>query len=223
MTVSCVLLIATLIAHECNAQKYQSRRDSSKRGSGKDGRQEKSQRKGKDPVRIGRLIGTGQQTEIKTPQFKTRSQGNPTAPEDWVQITVEYDTFPDWIDSLTFKYEVLTLTREGGEKMYGLYRKTVEYRDVEKDRDHLSTVFLRPATVKRFGLPVAVHVEIFVDGELVVEENEKSSAASKVPPDWWTNSKVLNSPTVKVRDGLLLNRNETPFAMVDIDSYEVIR
>ena len=222
---SCLILVAVFIAYECHAQ-YPSQRDSDKRRSGRDKREGGSNKKDRQSVRIGRLTGIGRQTLVKTPQFRTRSQGGgkPASSEDWVQIAIEYDTFPDWIDTLTVHYQVMTMQKKSGEKIYGLYRQSVEYGDIEKGRDHVSTVFLRPATGKRFGLPVAVHVEFLVEGEVVAEENELEAVVKgSLPEDWWKNKLVLNNDKVTVRDGYLLSRKDTPFALINIDNYEVIR
>ena len=175
-------------------------------------------------VEIRRLIGVGRQTQVPTPEYRTSIPKSSTRAEDWVQIEVEYDTAPDWLDRLTFQYHVLASMREDGQQILSYYRRTVEYLDIEKGRGHKSTVFLHPNTVKRHGMPVAVHVEILIDGRVAAQDDDLDpSVRGKLPADWWQNRLVMENPALNVRDGYLLNRKETPFAFVNIDDYEVIR
>jgi hypothetical protein len=108
-----------------------------------------------------------------------------------------------------------------GVDAFSFYQKSVKYVDIEKGRAHMSTVFLRPSAVKRYGKVIASAVEIFIDGDKVAE---KSVSSLKVLPEkWWTNAQVTESAAVTSRDGYLLDRSETPFAFVNVDDYEVIK
>ena len=40
---------------------------------------------------------------------------------------------------------------------------------------------------------------------------------------WWGNKQITDHPTVRKRDGYLIERSKSPFALVDIDSYEASR
>ncbi|MDA0577896.1 MAG: hypothetical protein O3B24_07345 [Verrucomicrobia bacterium] len=173
-----------------------------------------------DAVKIGQLTGTGRQTLVKTPEYKTSTPTSSTRPREWVQITVKYDTGPEWVSVLSVAYTVLALNETRDDKVYSLYRQTVEYLDVERGRDKLSTVYLSPPAVKRYGMPVAVHVEITADGQLIAQADD-IEPGRKLPPKWWEASEVLNSVTA--RDGYLLKINATPFAFVNVDDYEVMR
>jgi len=183
----------------------------------------KAKGKGSDPVRIRRLIGVGPQTRVKTPEYRTTAQKSTTRPKEWAQVALTYDTSPEWIDAMTVQYHVMSMIREDGQNLYSLYRKTIDYVDIEEGRSHLSTVFLRPAAVKRYGETVAVHVEVLVDGEKVATEDDiDPGMKSQLPEDWWENRRVLENANLTVRDAYLLNRNETPFALINVDDYEVI-
>ncbi|MDA0990906.1 MAG: hypothetical protein O3A51_09160 [Verrucomicrobia bacterium] len=177
-------------------------------------------------VEIKRLIGVGRQTLVQTPEFRTSVPKSATRPKDWVQILVEYDSYPEWIDRLTFQYTVLSVQKEDGQQRLTLYRRTVDYSDVKQGRDHQSTVFLHPSTVERHGMPVAVHVEISVDGKVVdVKDDLDSSIRGTNFPveDWWNNRQLMENPNLKVRDGYLMMRPATPFWLVNSDDFEVIR
>jgi hypothetical protein len=94
----------------------------------------------------------------------------------------------------------------------------VKYIDIEKGREHLSSVYLRPSTLKRYGAVVASAVEISYEGRVVAEKAE-----SEIPmlDRWWTKSEVIENKDVTVRDGYLLDKAQTPFALVNVDDYEV--
>ena len=62
------------------------------------------------------------------------------------------------------------------------------------------------------------------DGKVVAAEDDlDGSMKGKLPNDWWENRAILDNENLTVQDGRLLNRMETPFALVNIDDYEVIR
>ena len=114
------------------------------------------------------------------------------------------------------------MDRESGVNSYSFFRKVVRYIDIERDRNHFSTVFLHPRTLERYGDVVAVAVEISVGGSVAAEEDEVD-AQVKLPPKWWKAPSVLQNKNLTVRDGYLMSRDETPFAVVNVDDYEVIK
>jgi len=67
-------------------------------------------------------------------------------------------------------------------------------------------------------------VVITAGGKEVAKDVEASIPMPK-NEDWWKSDAVLKNPRVKVtkRSGRLLNRSQTPFALVNIDDYEVIQ
>jgi hypothetical protein len=173
-------------------------------------------------ARIRRVEGLGARGLVRTPSYRTDAPGGQKPPGEWVQITVYYDTEPEWVDELLFRYYVLTEITEGGQKRYSLFRNTVTYIDIEKGRNHMSTVFLRPSTVKRYGKPVAIGVEMVHQGKVIDEKTEKVMA--ELPEGkWWEHPRVVESKFVTIRDGYLLNRAQSPFALINIDDYEVIK
>lgn len=173
-------------------------------------------------VRIRRIDGLGTRGLMRTPNYRTDAAGGLKPPGQWVQITVYYDTEPEWVDELLFRYYVLTENTEDGQKKYSLFRNTVTYVDIERGRNHMSTVFLRPSAIKRYGKPVAIGVEVVYQGKVVDEKTEK--AIGTLPDGkWWEHPNVVESKFVSIRDGYLLNRAQSPFALINIDDYEVIK
>jgi len=175
-----------------------------------------------ESVRIRRFVGTGAQSKVKTPAYRTNMPSGTKRTGEWIQVMTVYDTAPEWIDELVFQYHVLTLDREGGSSAYSLFKNVVRYADVKQDRNHMSTVFLHPRAVDRYGEVVATAVEIVLNGRTEAQESEIDPRV-KLPADWWTNPAVLNSESLTVRDGYLKNRAESPFALINYDDYEVIK
>lgn len=175
-------------------------------------------------VRLRKITGGGRQAMIRTPRFKTSVPETSKRPAEWARISVVYDTAPDWVDELTFRYYVLCSKTEKGKTRYSFYRETIRYGDIEKGREHVSALFIHPSAVKRYGPPVAAAVEISLDGQVVaVDSDVDQGMSSRLPPDWWTNSTVLESKEVTARDGYLLTRQNTPFASINVDDYEAIK
>lgn len=173
-------------------------------------------------VQIRNLGGLGRSSLVRTPEYKTSHPPSSARAGEWAEIVVEYDTAPEWLDEATFSYYVMALSKEGGEKAYSLYRLTVRYVDIERGRSHRSAVYLHPNTIKRYGDVVAVAVEISTGGTLMDVDSDVDKGV-KLPEKWWQDPNVLNSDSVTVREGYLMNRWQTPFAYVNFDDFEVTR
>jgi hypothetical protein len=173
-----------------------------------------------ESMTVGKLIGVGRRGLVKTPEYRSNVNRGAGQPREWAQIAVQYETFAEWLDDVTFQYWVLAMRKEDGQNVYSLYKKSVRYSDIAAGRDHLSTVFLRPEALERFGPVVAAAVEVTIGGTLV---GEASEAEIEVPGKWWRNPQVVESPQVTAREGYLLNRVESPWALINMDDYEVIR
>ncbi len=171
---------------------------------------------------IRRIKGLDQEGIVRVPEYKTDQYRSNKKPGEWLEITTEYDTGDEWIDELTFSYYVLCRAREGRGIDYSLYKASVRYIDIAQDKQHYSTVFVRPNAVLRYGTPVAIAVVITVNGEVVDAKNE---SRVKLPEEWWSSPQVLENPNVKVtlREGYLLSRDQTPWALINTDDYETIK
>lgn len=173
-------------------------------------------------VRQSRVVG--RVTMVATPEFRTNVPRDGGRPQEWSKMEVVYDTAPEWIDVLTVKFHVLTVAKLEGKPGLSVFRDTIDFVDIQQGREHIADAYLRPKTVARYGEPAAVHVEFSVAGEVVgVLDEFDSSMKGKVPPDWYDNQKFLGQDIVTVRDGYLLNRTKTPFALVNMESHEDIR
>jgi hypothetical protein len=151
-------------------------------------------------------------TKLPTPEYEVKRvslQGAQT--KQWFQITVKYQTAPEWMDELNFKYYALVKNKEAaaGQAPYICFSGDVAYVNVEKG-SHESDIYVHPSTLKRFGDVEAVAVQVFYKGQLVGMEMDPPSSQR-----WWEQ--------VAPQPGYLLNRMETPFAMINFDNYEAIK
>ena len=168
---------------------------------------------GIENVVIRKMEVTGPSARVKTPEFRNDAN-EPQAPaKDWARITVQYETDADWTDELEFRYMVLVKNHKTDDKIpFAMFPGAVTYVDIPKGKRHTSTVFLRPNTLERYGAVVWAGVKVYLKGR------DAPVAVAQMPDDQtpWNTS----YPT---REGALLNRAQTPFALVAIDNYQAIK
>ena len=167
----------------------------------------------REKVTIRRISGIGASGRAYTPEYNTDAKEHNTVRRTWARISVEYTTKADWINELEFRY--YTLVQHPQTKNFYFFPGTVTYIDIAKG-EHASTIFLSPSALKRYGAIKRIAVEIYSRGQLVaVESNPKDKQA------WWRMVTAL--PNVKTKEGMLLNRAQTPFAFVAFNNYEMIK
>ncbi|MFC1497008.1 Amuc_1102 family pilus-like protein [Verrucomicrobiota bacterium] len=169
---------------------------------------------------IRKLTGLGSRAKINTPRYGTSASNDQKPPKEWVKIETTYDTDPEWIDNLEFRYYAISVRKEKGKNAYTFYKVTSKYADIEKGRDYLSAVYLRPAAIERYGELMGVAVEILHDGKVIETKAENHKSMSKtMQADWWKNPKITGSELVTIKTGYLFKKIETPFQYVDIDDH----
>jgi len=160
---------------------------------------------------------------VRTPEFQTnmgRSTRN-RKPLEWALFEIEYETEPKWLDTLDFTYSVMTRKQGAdGKDAYNLFQLRVTYIDIQAG-DHTSCVILAPNTLARFGEPVAIAVEVY-QGETLLDSRSEVSDKKLPDADWWKDPRIVDSPIVTRREGLL-ERSKTPFALINMDDYEVVK
>jgi hypothetical protein len=176
-----------------------------------------------DVVRIRRFMGAGPRIVVETPKYQvtTTIQGGVKNPQKWGKVTVYYDTTPEWIDDLSFQYFVMSRKMEGSATVFSFYTVTVRYMDIRRGVNHESSVFLRPSALERHGDVIAAAVEISSGGKVLAEETHQEGV--KLADRWWRQPAVVESKDVAARDGYLVDRAHSPFALVNIDDQEAIR
>lgn len=184
------------------------------------------------PLKLKKFTAfSGTKNLVKTPKFGSSDMpGIAKSGKDpeWRRLNVEYQTIPEWIDELKIDYIVVTLKveREDGKNVqkYSVYKKSVTYIDVEQGRKHFASAFLHPNAEKRHGVTVAAAVILSVDGVKVEEYGEVANSVRQIFGDnWWNNPRIMESNVLIPRSGYLLNKKESPFVFMNIDSYEVIK
>ena len=182
------------------------------------------------PLELKKFTALSTKYLVKSPNYGVNDEPGISksgkAPE-WRRINVEYRTMPEWIDELKIDFIVVTLkTKEDGKnvKKFSIYRKSVTYIDVEAGRKHFASAFLHPNAEKRYGTTVASAVILSVDGVKIDEYGEVAAAVRSIfGENWWNNPRIMESDVLIPRSGYLLNKKESPFVFMNIDSYEVIK
>lgn len=188
------------------------------RGGGEEGRD------GERILRIRRLPKMGRGVLVRTPEYNATGASSPRDPREWAHFEVEFEAYPDWIDEVVFTYYVVTQTdartRPENQPEFSFYQTSVRYTDVSSGTRKLSSVFLRPAAVARYGPPVALAVEVTYEGNVVAMDG---AASMTLPENWWRDPNILQSDNLVRREGYLVPRSQTPFALLNWDDYEVAR
>ncbi len=149
---------------------------------------------------------------VTTPQYSyTGGQQYLANQRDrWLEVEVEFTTAPEVTDELTFKYFILI----NGKLLTG----EVTHVNIAAGREHRSVMYVSPRALARFvgnGVvtPNAIqNVAVQVaKGGAIKDELSFSRAAAQ----WYAALPAMT--------GLVLNKNETPFAPLYWDRYEQIK
>ena len=147
-------------------------------------------------------------------------------PKDWLEVEagLKLAGTPEqkkvgYINTVTVKWYV-GLKNPDGKGAIKLV-KTINHINVPVDEEVFTSVYISPATIKRLtgkdkankGAVEAVGIEVLVDGVKV------GQAAEKAKELWW-NAPALSDQSEKFP---LLNKTETPFAMLWYDRYAEIQ
>jgi hypothetical protein len=209
---SCVALAALLLAvvpREAAAQAY-------KRTGAADATRPGGGTAATTVLRLHQIEGIGARGLVRTPEYTTSVARGRTPPREWAQVTVTFDTEPEWMDEVTLQYYVLLYNKATDEQ--SLLRGSIVHVEVARGRAHMSAVYLRPGTLDRYGNVIAVAVEAMYKGNLVATESQGRQGNGKpLPEEWW---KKFTGPT---KEGYVLSKAQTPFAFVNADDYEAVR
>ncbi len=137
---------------------------------------------------------------------------------------------PAFLDELTVNYYIL-LANKGADpenpQAETLLTGSVTHVSIPQEKDLKSVIYVSPRTLEKFfagkmpatfaNLLKDVGVTITRGGEVVAQGSWKSDIRHKTP--WWESSTPPMTPT----PGLLLNKNQTPFAPLVWDYYEEVK
>jgi hypothetical protein len=159
---------------------------------------------GPGSVKISKI----QPSVSKTPEYQiTGGQNKRSKLGEWLEVEVEFETRPEEIEELTFRYTIYVERK--------LLDGEVTHVSIPKGRDHFSVVYVSPRSLERLtgGKPLTpasienVWVEVSRQGQVLDRSSFKPGA-------------VPNLPHIP---GMVLNKNETPFAPLYFDRYEAIK
>ena len=149
---------------------------------------------------------------ITTPEFTySGGQTYPNSGRDpWLEVEVTFAAGPEFTDDLTFKYFVLL----NGKLLTG----EVTHVNVAAGRENRSVMYVPPRTLWRFSGNRAVTANSVqnITVQIVQKGAVKDEMSLVRAPAQWYN-------TLTAATGLMLNKNETPFAPLYWDRYEQIK
>ena len=149
---------------------------------------------------------------IPTPQFAYAGTGqNQTSQRDpWLEVEVEFKATPELTNELTFKYYILF----NGTLLTG----EVNHVNIPAGRENRSVMYVPPRALARFTNKRAITenscqniaVQIVQDGAVKAE-----ASLNRAQPQWFEALPQVS--------GLVLNKDQTPFAPLYWDRYEQIK
>jgi hypothetical protein len=150
---------------------------------------------------------------VATPEyeFQGEKKRTPGRVGKWLEVEVEFSSEAEFTEELSFNYYILF----NGKLLVG----EVTHVSIPKGKGLYSVVYVSPRSIERVmaNKPLNanavenVGVEIRRAGALVTSQ----SFNSKTKPNWWQ--------TLEQVPGMVVNKNETPFAPLYWDRYEAIR
>jgi hypothetical protein len=161
----------------------------------------------KNPVVLKKLDSQKQ----LTPEYTVR----PTPPaskvqRNWHEITLHFETYPEWLDDLDMTCYVLVKGKGGtqGTKQM-LLKGDVTLVNIAKGK-HKNDFFVHPNTLLRYGEIEMVAVVLFQQGQLKGMLSQPPSSKR-----WWEDHQPV--------PGLVLRRADTPWALINFDDYEQVK
>ena len=181
-------------------------------------------------------LGNDSSWMVKTPHIA----GNSTHKEQiWGLLEYTFDTLMPWTDNVVVNFYVLldadkVKDREKDSPRFSYMQLTLRYGDIAKGKDHKVCAVLLPAALQRYGFVTALGFEMTVNDRAVYSDQQFSNGSALAPTmkkawennpkakaKWWEIQQIVNNPLTTKRDGYLVDRAKTPFAVVAIDDYEM--
>lgn len=147
--------------------------------------------------------------KVLTPQFEV----SPPPPASavaryWCQLSVRFDTQPAWTDELEVRCYAL-LKPKLGTGTLTLLKGDVTLVNLARGQ-HKCDFFVHPSALLRYGEVLSVVVLVSSSDQLVGLLSQPPSAKR-----WWEDYQPV--------PGMVLNRNNTPFALINADDFEQVK
>jgi len=151
-----------------------------------------------------KLIPAPQFAYTGAPQYQTSQR------DRWLEVEVEFGATPELTNELTFKYYILF----NGTLLTG----EVNHVNVPAGRENRSVMYVPPRALARFAInrPITensiqnIAVQIVQGGDVKAE-----ASLNRAQPQWYAALPQVS--------GLVLNKDQTPFAPLYWDRYEQIK
>jgi hypothetical protein len=149
---------------------------------------------------------------IASPQFtySGAQQYNTNQRDRWLEVEAEFTATPEWTDELTFRYFILV----NGKLLTG----EVTHVNIAAGRDNRSVMYVSSRALSRImGGRTLTNASLQNIGVQIVQQGAARSELSldRAAPGWFEAMPKIA--------GMVLNKNETPFAPLYWDRYEQIR
>lgn len=150
-------------------------------------------------------IGKVSPAVIRSPDYQVSGvPAKRTKPGEWLEMEVEFETKPELIDELTFKFTASVEKK--------LLVGEASFVNILKGREHYVVMYVAPKALARLtggkAFTASTLENVWVE---VSHQGMRLDSASFRP------GAVPNLPQIT---GLLLNKSETPFAPLFYDRYE---
>ena len=144
---------------------------------------------------------------VKTPEFQISGGTKRSKLGEWLEMEVEYATTPEDIDELTFKFAAMIDKK--------IVIGQVTYINIPKARDHYAVMYIAPRSLEKLtgGKPLS---PASIENVWVTVERQGQTLGT-------TSFKPAAMPNAQQLSGLVLNKDETPFAPLYYDRYEAIK
>ena len=154
-------------------------------------------------------LGKVQVAVVKTPEYSLSSGPQKRSkPADWLEVEIEYETKAEEIDELTFTFTIMIEKK--------LLTGQVTHINIPKGREHFSVMYIAPRTLEKLTGGKALTAGSIENVWVTVERQGMKLAQ----PESFKPGAIPNLPQ---QNGLVLNKDETPFAPLFYDRYEPIK
>jgi len=153
----------------------------------------------------------------------------------WLEINVDYKTVPTkggWMDNVVFKYDILLPAQKGAPPV--VLTGQVAYWSIPMDGNvHHAQAFVHPRFLQRYASQLRFKPRELKDLRirLTILFNDSPVGMGVSKPTTRTDPRTIvaevakalaNMKTRKVKDSIF-SRNETPWAILNLDYYELIK
>lgn len=165
------------------------------------------------PNPIARIRLSRQMTRPAEVQVNSNLRALQRNRDNWLYLDIQYETLPEWTDELKITYYVLIETGNPREPNV-LLKGEESFVHIERGR-HQDIALVHPNVLKRYGgqnRVKGIAVEFTYQGRAVAAE------ANPAAFDFRRAATVLAA-----KEGHVLPKARTPFAMVDADGFEMVK